>query len=252
MKYEKVVKGLFLSRPNRFIAMVDRNGTIEQAHVKNTGRCKELLVPGAEVYLEDHGEGALGRKTRYSLIAVEKRTEETGALLINMDSQAPNQVVMEALEELCNSGRTAGQRGPKGGFLLPGFEEPILSIRRESSFCDSRFDFYIEGNTQRAYLEVKGVTLEDKGIARFPDAPTMRGIKHLKGLEAAVSKGFLAYVMFLIQMKGVRLFEPNDLTHKAFGDALRHAAGRGVRPLAWDCAVETDSLRIGEPAEIRL
>lgn len=233
MKYEKVIKGQFIFRPNRFIAEVMVDGKVENAHVKNTGRCKELLIEGAEVYLEDF-QGRMGkRKLRFSLIGVKK-----GDLLINMDSQAPNKVVKEALES--------------GSIKLPGMSELTL-IRPEKTFRESRFDFYLEDNMgKRAFLEVKGVTLENDGIARFPDAPTLRGLKHVNELVVARSEGYLAYVVFIIQMKSIKWFTPNDETHFDFGEGLRFSVTKGVRPLAFDCKVTADTLEIDEEVEIRL
>lgn len=233
MKYENMCKGNFIARPNRFIAEVEIDGQLVRAHVKNTGRCRELLLPGAEVWLEDF-EGRMGsRKLRYSLIGVRK-----GDLLINMDSQAPNKVCEEALLS--------------GALQLPGMG-PLAAVRREKAYGGSRFDFYIEDQDgQSGWLEVKGVTLEEGGTARFPDAPTERGIKHVKELAAAVSQGYRAYVLFVIQMKGVRRFEPNDRTHQAFGDALREASKKGVCVMAWDCRVWTDSLALDQEIPVYL
>ena len=226
MHYSKVIEGVFLSRPNRFIAEVEINGTVERVHVKNTGRCRELLIPGCRCYLSDSGNPE--RKTRYDLIAVQK-----GALLINMDSQVVNILVEEYLKE---------------GTL---FSKDAL-IRREVTYGKSRFDFYIEDGARKIFLEVKGVTLENGGVAAFPDAPTERGVKHLKELCAALKEGFESYVFFVIQMKGVKIFTPNDVTHPAFGETLRYAAGQGVKIIAMDCQVTPDSLRIDAPVEIKL
>lgn len=225
MKYENIVKGQFLSRPNRFIATVSIDELVNKVHVKNTGRCKELLVEGADVYLEDFN-GRMGtRKLRYSLIAVRK-----GNKLINMDSQAPNKVVKEALMS--------------GTIVLPDMAELKL-VKSEKTYYDSRFDFYVEDILgKRAFIEVKGVTLEDNGVAKFPDAPTTRGVKHVLGLAEARRNGYLAYVLFVIQMKGVGSFMPNDATHLEFGDTLRFAQTKGVKVLAYDCKVENDCLEI--------
>jgi len=233
MKYENMCKGNFIARPNRFIAEVELEGQIVRAHVKNTGRCRELLVPGAEVWLEDF-EGRMGtRKMRYSLIGVKK-----GDVLINMDSQAPNKVCEEALLS--------------GALRLPGMGK-LKEVRREKTFGSSRFDFYVEdAGGKGGWLEVKGVTLEEDGAARFPDAPTERGVKHIQELTAAVQQGYCAYVLFVIQMKGVNRFEPNDRTHRAFGDALREAAKEGVCVLARDCKVETDFLTLDGPVTVVL
>ena len=226
MRYDDVREGRFLSRPNRFIAHVALDGVTEVCHVKNTGRCRELLVPGAPVYLERAGNPA--RKTRYDLIAVRK-----GGLLINMDAQAPNRVF--------------GEWAAAGGFL-PG----LTAIRPEFTWEDSRFDFRLEDGRGPVFVEVKGVTLEEDGEARFPDAPTERGAKHLRGLLRAVEQGYRAAVCFVIQMKGPAVFRPNDRTDPAFGQALRRAAAGGVAVLAVDCRVEPDSLVIDRPVPVDL
>lgn len=233
MKYENICKGNFIARPNRFIAEVLIDGKKEKAHVKNTGRCRELLIPGAEVYLEDF-DGRMGsRKMRYSLIGVKK-----GEILINMDSQAPNKVCEEALLN--------------GRLQLPGMGKLSL-VKREKTFGDSRFDFYVEDEKgERGWLEVKGVTLEEDYVARFPDAPTERGVKHVHELCRAVKEGYRGYVLFVIQMTGIRNFEPNDRTHKAFGDALRQAEKDGVAVLACDCNVTEDTLEIKNQIPVTL
>ena len=231
MRYEKVVDGCFVSRPNRFIARVLVNGKEETVHVKNTGRCRELLVPGCRVYLS--ASAHLARKTAFDLVAVEKMREGNAPLLINMDAQAPNAVAEEWLR--------AGNLFPKGSV-----------IRREVTYGGSRFDFYLEHGGRRAYLEVKGVTLEERGQARFPDAPTERGVKHVRELAACLAQGYEAYILFVIQMGEVRQFSPNDVTHKAFGDALREAAERGVKIMALDCTVTPDSLLPGAPVPVAL
>ena len=228
MNYSNIVPGIFLSRPNRFIAHVMIAGREEIAHVKNTGRCRELLIPGATVYLQHHDNP--DRKTKFSLIAVEK-----GQMLINIDSQAPNKVMMEALS---------------AGIRLPGLLHPINCIRPECVFGNSRFDFYIEAGNQRAYLEVKGVTLEREGIAMFPDAPTERGVKHVRELIRTVEEGYTAFVFFVIQMKGIRYITPNDETHAGFGDAMRDAQKAGVNMLAYDCSVVPDGLWLDEPVPV--
>ena len=227
MKYGTVVPGRFLARPNRFIAHVELEGGTQICHVKNTGRCRELLVPGARVYLEDFGPDTR-RKTRYDLIAVEK-----GDLLINMDSQAPNKAVGEFLRA--------------GGL----WEAPTL-VRPETKWGNSRFDFYLEQGDRKAFLEVKGVTLEEKGLALFPDAPTLRGVKHLEELAAAAKAGYEAYALFLIQMKGVRTFRPNWALHPQFGQALADAAAAGVTALAYDCRVTPDSMVLDAPVPLDL
>ena len=227
MQYQHVKEGRFLSRPNRFVARVLLDGAEEVVHVKNTGRCRELLLPGAKVYL------ALGdnpqRKTRYDLIAVEK-----GPLLVNMDSQATNRVFGEWAE--------AGH-----------FRAGLTLLRPETVWGNSRFDFYWEdASGRRGFVEVKGVTLEEKGHARFPDAPTLRGVKHLEELARCRAGGCEAAVCFVLQMGGMKDFAPNDVTHPAFGDALRRAAAGGVNVLAMECAVTPDSLTITRPVPVRL
>ena len=225
MRYEQMVQGKFLRRPNRFVAHVEIGGREEICHVKNTGRCRELLQPGAEVWCAVSDNPA--RKTKYDLITVRK-----GDYLINMDSQAPNRAAKEWLE-----------RGGLG---------PAELVKPEQKFGKSRFDFYLERNGQGMYLEVKGVTLEDDGVCRFPDAPTERGAKHLRELIAAKEAGFDAGVLFVIQMQPARWLEPNDGTDPAFGKALREAKAAGVQVLAVDCHVTEDSMEIGEAVEVRL
>ena len=226
MQYHSIKKGIFYARPNRFIAHVEVEGTMEAVHVKNTGRCRELLVPGAAVYLEEGSNPA--RKTRYDLIAVEK-----GALLVNMDAQAPNKVFQEWAEE--------------GGFL-PG----LTLLKPETTWGSSRFDFYWEAGERRGFVEVKGVTLEEGGHARFPDAPTERGVKHLEELIRCREEGYEAAVCFVLQMAGMKDFAPNDVTHPAFGAALRRAAAAGVQVLARECIVTPDSLAVAGPVAVRL
>ena len=225
MHYPNITFGRFLSRPNRFIAQVEIGGREETCHVKNTGRCRELLVPGAIVYLtaSDNPE----RKTKYDLVAVEK-----GSRLINMDSQAPNKVVQEWLEQ--------------GG--LPG----LTRIQPEYRYDQSRFDFYLEQGSQKAFLEVKGVTLEDRGVVRFPDAPTARGAKHLHELIRASQEGYGAYVFLVIQMENVDHFEPNWKTDPDFGQALLEAQEAGVQILAYDCQVAPASLSIGKKVPVQI
>lgn len=226
MKYSKIVEGRFISRPNRFIAYVEIDGKAETVHVKNTGRCKELLTDNATVYLSVSDNPQ--RKTKYDLIAVKK-----GELLINMDSQIPNDVC---------------ERWLKKGFL---FSENAI-IKREYTYKKSRFDFYIEDGERKIFLEVKGCTLENNGIASFPDAPTERGIKHIKELISALGDGYEAYILFVIQMKGISEFRPNDKTHKAFGDALREAKSKGVKILAYDSVVTPDSIAIDKEIYVNL
>lgn len=226
MKYKNIIPGKFISRPNRFIAYVEIEGELEKVHVKNTGRCKELLNEGVRVYLEksDNPE----RKTAYDLIAVEKENR-----LINMDSQAPNKVVEEWLK--------------KGGLF-----SDIVLVRPETTYGNSRFDFYVETSSKKIYIEVKGVTLEKNGAVFFPDAPSHRAVKHLEELIHAKKQGYEAYVIFVIQMKGVSYFAPNEITHEVFANTLRNAAGEGVNVLAYDCMVEADELVINDPVEIHL
>lgn len=223
MNYQQIRQGIFMDRPNRFIAHVELEGQIETCHVKNTGRCRELLVPGATVYLEEANKPE--RKTRFSLIAVKK-----GPLLINMDSQAPNKAAGEWLRR------------------QPGME----LVRPEARYGGSRFDFYLERAGQKAFLEVKGVTLEQNGTALFPDAPTERGVKHLKELCRCVQEGYGTYVLFVIQMKGITVMRPNDQMHPAFGEALREAKGCGVQILAYDCKVTPDSMVLDQRIPVLL
>jgi len=225
MLYTDMVSGTFLARPNRFIAHVEIHGQEQVCHVKNTGRCRELLPHGAKVWCQRSDNPA--RKTKYDLIAVQK-----GERLINMDSQAPNAAAKE--------------------WLLAGGLGNIEDLRAESVHGDSRFDFSFTKDGKRCFLEVKGVTLEHDGICAFPDAPTERGAKHLKGLTQAARNGFGAYVLFVIQMADVKYLLPNDATDPAFGDALREAANSGVTVLAMDCAVTPDSMTVRLPVLVRL
>ena len=216
MKYKNVIPGVFLERPNRFLAKVEMNGTVITVHVKNTGRCRELLLPGAEVYLAESENP--NRKTKYDMIAVRK---ENG-LLINIDSQATNQVVREWLEK----------------------EEKFDRLVPEYPYGDSRIDFYMERGENRFLMEVKGCTLEIDGIGYFPDAPTERGVKHLKELEKAARSGYHAVLAFVIQMDGVAEVRPNIVTHPEFGLALAKAKKAGVETLFLQCHVLPDSLEI--------
>ena len=240
MKYEKIIKGQFISRPNRFIAEVKLNQSeeITRVHVKNTGRCRELLQPGSTVYLEDFTCRMGTRKMAYSLIGVEKMLPDGQTLMVNMDSQAPNKVTAEALAS--------------GKSILPGMGK-LTEIRGEKTYGDSRFDFYVEDEDGRkGFIEVKGVTLEEDGVVRFPDAPTERGVKHLHELMKARSEGYMAYALFIVQMEGMRLFMPNDDTHPAFGDALREASAAAVDVLAYQCHVTEDTLEVTEPVAVQL
>ena len=225
MNYANMVPGIFRARPNRFIAHIDIDGREQVCHVKNTGRCRELLTPGAQVYCQESANPA--RKTKYDLIAVRK-----GSRLINMDSQAPNAAARE--------------------WLLAGGLGQVEDLKPEYRRGDSRFDFSFLKDGKRCFLEVKGVTLETDGICAFPDAPTERGLKHLKGLTRAVREGFGGYVLFVIQMSDVKYLHPNDATDPDFGAALREAAAAGVQVLAMDCAVTVDSMVIGKSVEVRL
>lgn len=217
--------GIFRDRPNRFIAHVELDGKLETVHVKNTGRCRELLVPGAKVWCQRSENPA--RKTKFDLICVEK-----GPYLINMDSQAPNKAVQE--------------------WLLGGGLGQIRDLRPETVHGDSRFDFAFQKDGKQCYLEVKGVTLEDGGICAFPDAPTERGAKHLRGLQRAVTEGCVCYALFVIQMRPVLYLHPNDATDPAFGKALREATAGGVHVLAVDCQVTPNSMTVGQTVEVRL
>jgi sugar fermentation stimulation protein A len=230
MRYRHISKAVFISRPNRFIARVLVEGREETVHVKNTGRCRELLTEGCTVYLE--GSENPARKTRFDLVAVEKLRSGQPPLLVNMDSQMPNNAVAEWITD-------------------SGLFSDKSVIHREYTYGVSRFDFMIEDGGRISFLEVKGVTLEDGGIASFPDAPTERGLKHLKELIRAKNEGFGAYIVFVIQMKEIRQLRPNDATHRAFGDALREAEKAGVKLLAYDCIVTPDSMTIDKEIEIR-
>ena len=225
MQYAKMVEGTFLARPNRFIAHIAINGNVEICHVKNTGRCRELLPTGARVWCQDRPSP--NRKTRYDLICVQK-----GERLINMDSQAPNLAVKE--------------------WLLAGGLGEVEALKAEQKWGDSRFDFSFRREGKQCFLEVKGVTLEQDGVCAFPDAPTQRGAKHLRELAELARTGCGAYVLFVIQMEGVRYLQPNDLTDKPFGDALRNAKEAGVEILAYDCKITADSMKINNKMEVKL
>ena len=257
MQYTNVMAGRFIARPNRFIAHVEIAGQEEIVHVKNTGRCKELLVPGATVYVEHFPEGK--RKTKYDLIAVEKvveglpvhgdlesdsaveknglihstPTNKKPTLLINMDSQAPNKVVQEWL--------VAHEPFGKITYLKP-----------ECKHGDSRFDFYLETETRKMFIEVKGVTLEENGVVMFPDAPTERGVKHVQELCHCLKEGYEAAIIFVVQMSGMRYFTPNRRTHAAFAEALERAEACGVQMLALSCEVSPASLVINGEIPIHL
>ena len=225
MQYTKMVEGKFLARPNRFIAHVEIDGKVEVCHVKNTGRCRELLPVGAKVWCLD--AASPNRKTRYDLITVQK-----GERLINMDSQAPNMAASE--------------------WLLAGGLGKIENLKPESKHGDSRFDFSFIKDGKPCFLEVKGVTLENDGVCAFPDAPTERGAKHLRELTKLAREGYGAYVLFVIQMEGVTYLHPNDLTDKPFGQALRDAKKAGVKIMAYDCKIAVDTMEIRERVEVKL
>lgn len=225
MKYSNMVPGTFRARPNRFIAHVEIDGQPEVVHVKNTGRCRELLPVGAEVWCEVSDNP--NRKTKFDLITVRK-----GHRLINMDSQAPNKAA--------------------GEWLLVGGLGEIQNLKAETFHEDSRFDFSFEKDGHKCFLEVKGVTLENDGVCAFPDAPTERGAKHLKGLCKLAREGYGAYVLFVIQMGDVKYLHPNDVTDPKFGAALREAAANGVQVLAVDCHVTEDTMEIRNPVPVKL
>lgn len=235
MTYRDIHAARFLARPNRFIAQVELDGREETVHVKNTGRCKELLVPGCTVYLERSANPR--RKTKFDLVAVEKVRPGLPPLFINMDSQAPNRVFQEWI--------SAGQGAELG---LP---KPTL-LRPETTWGNSRFDFYWEQSDRKGFIEIKGCTLEENGLALFPDAPTERGVKHLRELIACHEAGYEAAVCVVIQMAGMTAFSPNDRTHPEFGAALREAHRAGVKVLAVECTAAQDSLTMTKPVPVRL
>ena len=231
MNYKKIVEATFIERPNRFIAYCQINETIEKVHVKNTGRCRELLIPNCTVYLEESDNP--NRKTKDSLIAVQK-----GNRLINMDSQVPNKVVQEALINKT--------------IVLPGLDEEITFIKPEKTYGNSRFDIYLETKNKKAFIEIKGVTLEEGGVVLFPDAKTERGVKHIKELIEAKKDGYHSYVVFVVQMKDVKYFTPNIKMHKELGDALIEAQNSGVNILAYDCEVTPNSIEIKDEVNVKL
>lgn len=226
MEYTKIVKAIFKERPNRFIAIANIDGKEETVHVKNTGRCRELLVKGATIFLEE-GQNP-NRKTKYDLVGVIKNGN-----LINMDSQAPNKVAIEFLKESNLFSKNA-------------------IIKGEVTYKSSRFDIFVTDGDRKAFIEVKGVTLENDGIAMFPDAPTERGIKHIRELISAKDEGYESYILFVIQMKGIKEFTPNYSTHLEFGNTLKIAKENGVKILAYDCIVTENSLKIDMPIAVRL
>ncbi len=229
MKYKKILEGIFLKRPNRFIAHVLINGKEEIVHVKNTGRCKELLLEGAKVFLEDCSDNP-NRKTRYSLISVWK-----DHMLVNIDSQVPNYVVYNALKN--------GE--------IEGFED-IKLVKREVSFGNSRYDIYFETSKEKGFIEVKGVTLENNHIAAFPDAPTERGRKHVLEMIEAAKEGYIGVIFFLIQMKGPKEFRLNWEMDSKFSKAVKLASENNIRVLAYDSIVSEEGIKIGKPIGIDL
>ena len=225
MTYENMTPGIFIARPNRFIAHIEIDGAVEVCHVKNTGRCRELLVPGCTVLCQRSDNP--NRKTKFDLIAVQK-----GDRLINMDSQAPNKAA--------------------GEWLAGGGLGEITELRPEVKHGDSRYDFSFVKDGKRCFLEVKGCTLENDGVCAFPDAPTERGAKHIRGLTAAAGEGYGAYILFVIQMSDVKYIRPHDETDPEFGRALREAAKNGVTVLAMDCAVTPETMDIRLPVLVKL
>ncbi len=224
MKYNNIKPGIFLERPNRFVARVVIDGEIHTCHVKNTGRCRELLIPGVSVYVQKCDNPS--RKTAYDLISVYK-----GERLINIDSQAPNAIFGESVARVFGD---------------------VDYVRREYTYKSSRFDFYIESGSEKILVEVKGVTLEDGGVVSFPDAPTERGLKHINELIDARENGFSCYLFFVIQMQGAKCFTPNDAAQKEFGAALKVAKEAGVNLLAYDCIVRFDEIVLDNNVEICL
>lgn len=216
MKYDKIVKAKFINRPNRFVANVNIGGEEISCHVKNTGRCRELLVKGADVFLEESDNPS--RKYKYSLVAVKK-----GERLVNMDSQAPNKIAGEWL---------------KSGKLF----SDISLLKPETTYKNSRFDFYCEHGDKKTFIEVKGVTLENDGVVSFPDAPTKRGTKHINELIECIGDGYEAYIIFVVQMKDVLYFKPNEENDPDFANALKRAKNSGVGIIAIDCLVTEDSI----------
>jgi sugar fermentation stimulation protein A len=226
MIYENIKKAKFINRPNRFIANIEIDGEHEVCHVKNTGRCKELLTEGVDIYVQEFNNSS--RKTKYDLISVYKEDR-----LINIDSQAPNKVFYEYLIN---------------GFLF----QNIKLIKPERKYKTSRFDFYIETDEKKIFVEVKGVTLEEDGVVMFPDAPTERGLKHLNELADCIEEGYDAYVCFVIQMKDVLYFTPNYITHKEFGETLKDVKKKGVNIIALDCDVTKDRLSLRSMVDVKL
>ena len=226
MKYNNIKAAKFIDRPNRFIANIEIDGRSEVCHVKNTGRCRELLTDNASIFVQESDNPL--RKTKYDLISVYK-----GHRLINMDSQAPNKVFHEWL---------------KKGYLF----ENIKLIKPEYKYDKSRIDFYVEAVDRKILMEVKGVTLEENNVVMFPDAPTERGLKHINELARCLDEGYEAYVVFIVQMSSVSYFTPNNITHKEFGDALKRAEQKGVKILALDCVVTKDMIEAENYVDIKL
>lgn len=226
MKYKNIKKGIFLDRPNRFISNVEIDGKAEVVHVKNTGRCRELLIPGVTVYVQEFENTS--RKTKFDLIAVCKGKE-----LFNIDSQAPNKVFGEWV-------------------LKSKYFGDADVIKAECRYGDSRFDFYIEAQGRKIFVEVKGVTLEEDGVLMFPDAPTERGVKHINELCNCMDEGYEAYVFFVVQAEKAKYFTPNRRTHPAFADALKIAKDKGVNILCVNCRVTEDSLEINEFVDVKI
>lgn len=226
MKYDNIKQGIFLCRPNRFIAHVEIGGKTELVHVKNTGRCKELLIEGVTVFVQEFDKST--RKTKFDLIAVQK-----GDILINIDSQVPNKVVGEWL-------------------LTSSLLGNITLIKPETTYGNSRFDFYIEADDKKIFAEVKGVTLEQDGVVLFPDAPTLRGVKHIKELCRSMQEGYQAYMIFLVQLQGAKYFTPNIRTQPEFGKVLKCAERQGVHIIVLDCVITRDSITANSLLPIKL
>lgn len=224
MIYKNIKPAKFISRPNRFIANIEINGNYEICHVKNTGRCREFLIQGADIFVQEFD--SITRKTKYDLISVYKKD-----CLINMDSQVTNKVIQEWMQD---------------GFLF----ENISLIKPESKYKNSRFDFYVEAGARKIYIEVKGVTLEEDGVVMFPDAPTERGVKHLRELEECMEEGFEAFVIFVIQMSDVKVFKANEEMHKAFAETLARVHHKGVQVLAYECLVTENSIKISKQVPV--
>lgn len=226
MLYENIRQAKFINRPNRFIANIEIDGKIEVCHVKNTGRCKELLVPNATVFVQESASSK--RKTKYDLIAVYK-----GDRLVNIDSQVPNKVFHQWV-------------------LESNLFEDITLVKPEAKYRNSRFDYYIETAKSRIFIEVKGVTLEENGVALFPDAPTERGVKHINELISSLDEGYEAWIVFIIQMKDILYFTPNEKMDKAFSTALETAYMRGVNIIAIDCFVTPNSIKAGDFVKVKI